>query len=171
MAWKSGLKVPLLPLGPSCPLQTILLRDLVGCDSQLQIVMAISRAFFKIWILPNSHYSQQHAATPEPVSSNLKKWRQTAITFCSGLSHPNGWAALPSENISRHFFQMAEKPSENIKGLNDLTVKSIEGPLEQNPDLKYVGSGFSCSVRTVPCQGFRNSLLPQLLLAPPANIS
>jgi hypothetical protein len=29
-AWKSGLEVPLLPLGPSCPLQTILLSDLVG---------------------------------------------------------------------------------------------------------------------------------------------
>jgi hypothetical protein len=41
LAWKSGLKVPLLPLGPSCPLQTILLSDLVWCDSQLQKLMAI----------------------------------------------------------------------------------------------------------------------------------
>jgi hypothetical protein len=38
----------LLHLGPSCPLQTILLSDLVGCDSLLQIVMAVWRAFFKI---------------------------------------------------------------------------------------------------------------------------
>ncbi len=45
-AWKSGLKVPLLLLGPSCPLQTILLSDLVGCDSPLQIVMVIWRFFF-----------------------------------------------------------------------------------------------------------------------------
>jgi hypothetical protein len=39
-AWKSGLKVPVLPLEPSCPLRTILLSDLVGCGS-LQIVTAI----------------------------------------------------------------------------------------------------------------------------------
>jgi hypothetical protein len=32
LAWKSGLKVPLLPIGPSCPLQTILLYDLVRCE-------------------------------------------------------------------------------------------------------------------------------------------
>jgi hypothetical protein len=31
LAWKSGLKVSLLPLGPSCPLQILLLSDLVGC--------------------------------------------------------------------------------------------------------------------------------------------
>jgi hypothetical protein len=30
MTGKSDLKVPLLPLGPSCPLQTILLSDLEG---------------------------------------------------------------------------------------------------------------------------------------------
>ncbi len=30
-----------LPLGRSCPLQTILLSDLVGCDSPLQIVIAV----------------------------------------------------------------------------------------------------------------------------------
>jgi hypothetical protein len=45
-SWKSGLKVSLLPVGRSCPLQTILLSDLVGCDSPLQIVMAIWRTFF-----------------------------------------------------------------------------------------------------------------------------
>ncbi len=39
LAWKSGLKVSFLPLGRSCPLQTLLLSDLVGCDSPLQIVM------------------------------------------------------------------------------------------------------------------------------------
>jgi hypothetical protein len=32
-----------LPLGHSCPLQTTLLSDLVGCDSPLQIVMAVWR--------------------------------------------------------------------------------------------------------------------------------
>ncbi len=33
---KSGRKVSLLPLGRSCPLQTIPLSDLVGCGSPLQ---------------------------------------------------------------------------------------------------------------------------------------
>jgi hypothetical protein len=43
---KSGLKVTLPPLGPSCPLQTILLSYLVGCDSLLLIIVAIWRTFF-----------------------------------------------------------------------------------------------------------------------------
>jgi hypothetical protein len=30
LAWISGLKVPLLFLGPFCPLQTVLLSDVVG---------------------------------------------------------------------------------------------------------------------------------------------
>jgi hypothetical protein len=38
MAWNLGLKVPLLPLGPYSPPQTILLRDLVGCDTPTQQV-------------------------------------------------------------------------------------------------------------------------------------
>jgi hypothetical protein len=47
MALKSGLKVPLLPSGHYCPLQTILLSDLVGCYSLLQIVMAVPCTFSK----------------------------------------------------------------------------------------------------------------------------
>ncbi len=39
-------KNALTAIGPSCPLQTILLSDLVGCDSLLQIVMAVWRSFF-----------------------------------------------------------------------------------------------------------------------------
>jgi hypothetical protein len=35
-----------------------------------------------------------------------------AITICIGLSHPTGWAALPSENIG--IFIRAEKISEDI---------------------------------------------------------
>jgi hypothetical protein len=40
------LEVPLQPLGPSFLLQSVLLSDLVGCDSPLHIKMAVSR-FFK----------------------------------------------------------------------------------------------------------------------------
>jgi hypothetical protein len=91
LAWKSGLKVALLPLECSCPLQTILLRGLMRCDSPLQIVMAIQCKFkFK------------------------QKGRQTAITICRGLSHPTGRASLPSENISGRFFSRVENPSDDI---------------------------------------------------------
>ncbi len=43
LAWKSGVKVPLLSFGRSSFLQTILLSDLVGCDCPLQIVMTLWR--------------------------------------------------------------------------------------------------------------------------------
>jgi hypothetical protein len=70
LAWKSGLKVPLLPLGRSCPLQTILLSDLVGCDIPLQIVMAFWRTIIVSRGL--SHPTQK-------VQIQTKR-RQTAIT-------------------------------------------------------------------------------------------
>ncbi len=63
LARKSGPKVPFLPLGRSCPLQTILLRDLVGCDSPLQIVMDFWR----------HHYCQQRTVTSDPESLNSNK--------------------------------------------------------------------------------------------------
>ncbi len=77
MTWKSGLKVPFLPLGHSRPLQTMLLSDLVGCDSPLQIEMAfwrtiivsrgLSHLTLKVWIqtkrLSNCHYYLQRAVT------------------------------------------------------------------------------------------------------------
>jgi hypothetical protein len=82
MAWKSGLKLSFLPLGCSCPLQTILLNDLVGCDSPFQIVMAfwhtinISRGLShptqKVCIkksAPNCHYYLHRAVTPDWIGS------------------------------------------------------------------------------------------------------
>ncbi len=113
--------MPLLPLGPFCPLQTMLLSDLVGFDSPLQIEMAVWPPFLEL------------------------EARQTAIIVSSGLSHPTGWAALHSENISildgKHcplrtyhevFLSRAEKPSKDItlrlllmhmKGLKSLKIK------------------------------------------------
>jgi hypothetical protein len=35
-------------LGPSCPLQAILLGDLIGCGKSLQIVMAVWRTFLNL---------------------------------------------------------------------------------------------------------------------------
>ena len=78
LAWKSGLKVSLLHLGRSCPLQTILLSDLVGCYSPLQIVMAtwrtisVSRGLshptkklqFETKRAPKCHYYLQRAVRP-----------------------------------------------------------------------------------------------------------
>jgi hypothetical protein len=62
LAWKSGLKVPFLLLGHYCPLQTILLSGLVGCDSPLQIVMAFWRTIFV-----------SKGLTPHPESLNSNK--------------------------------------------------------------------------------------------------
>jgi hypothetical protein len=47
MACKSGFEVLLLHLGPSCPLQTNRLGDLVWCDSPRQMVMTVWRTFFE----------------------------------------------------------------------------------------------------------------------------
>ncbi len=47
LAWKSGHTVLLLPHGPTCPLQTILLGDLVRYNSLLQI-RAVRRVFYFI---------------------------------------------------------------------------------------------------------------------------
>ncbi len=88
LAWKTGLKVPFLPLGRSCPLQNILLCDLVGSDSPLQIVMAFLA----------HHFCQQRTVTPDPESLNSnKKGRQTTISICRGVSHPTGWAVSCSD--------------------------------------------------------------------------
>ncbi len=81
LAWKSlRLQRAFLPLGRSCPLQTIpTLSDLVGCDSPLQMVMAgwrtiivsreLSHPVQKVWIqtkkMPNCHYYLQRAVTPD----------------------------------------------------------------------------------------------------------
>jgi hypothetical protein len=99
LAWKSALKVPLLPLRRYCPLQTILLSDLVGCDSPLQIVMATWRTIIVSRGL--SHPTQK-------VQIQTKR-APTAITICRRLSHPTGRATLPSDNI-RGFFQGCRNP-------------------------------------------------------------
>ncbi len=65
--------MPLLTLGPSCPLQTILLSDLVECDGPLQIVMAFWRTFFKIWCAPNSNYFSPAGCHTRPRKSNFEK--------------------------------------------------------------------------------------------------
>jgi hypothetical protein len=96
----------LLPFGPPCPLQTILLRDLVGYDSPLKIVMTVWCTFFK-----NLKHAKQLLLSAAGFHTfKLKEVRQTTIIINSGLSHLTGWAALPSENISRHFSRV-EKPS------------------------------------------------------------
>jgi hypothetical protein len=80
MAWKSGLKVPLLPLGPYCPLQTIFLSDLVGCNLPLQTVMAVWRNFF----------------------FNMEG--QTAIIDSSGLSHPTQKIPIEKSVPNCHYY-------------------------------------------------------------------
>ncbi len=92
--------MPLLPLGPSCPLQTILLSDLVWYDSPLQIEMVVWRAFFKF------------------------KASQLAMIVCYRLPHPTqhvqtyhgvfSRAEKSSQDITQGLFLM------NMKGLTNL---------------------------------------------------
>jgi hypothetical protein len=74
--WKSGLKAPLMPIGRSCPLQTILLNDLVGCDSPLQIVMVVWRTI--IFSRGLSHPTQK-------LQIQIKR----AINICRGFVTPD----------------------------------------------------------------------------------
>ncbi len=100
LAWKSDIEVPFRPLPCSCPLQTILLSDPVGCNSPLQIVMVT----FWCTIIVSRGLSHP----------TLKVWIQTKrAPNCRGLSHPTGWAALPSDNIPGHFSRV-EKPPDDI---------------------------------------------------------
>ncbi len=60
--------------------------------------------FFHIWRAPNSHYSLQQAATPNPASSNCQKLFQTTIINCSELLYPTGCAVGCSEfDFFSHF--------------------------------------------------------------------
>jgi hypothetical protein len=90
LAWKSGLKVPLLPLGRSCPMKTILLSDLVRCDSPLQIIMSIWRTIIDRRGL--SHPTQK-------IQIQAKSVPNCHYYICRGLSHPAGRATLLSDNI------------------------------------------------------------------------
>jgi hypothetical protein len=77
--WKLGLKVPVLPLGRSGPPQTILLSDLVGFGSHLQIVLVVWCPFYKFEVCQTAMIVLRELSLPNPGSSNSKKVRQTAI--------------------------------------------------------------------------------------------
>ncbi len=111
--------------GPSCPLQTILLSNLVWFDSTLQIVKVATHTFLKFEARKMTIIVCSRLSHPTQQVQILKKVHQTAITICSGLSHPTGQTASPSENTSQRFSR-AKKPSEdttlrlflmNMKGL------------------------------------------------------
>ncbi len=94
LAWKSGLNGPFLPLGCSCPLQTIMLSNLVWCDFPLQIVMTfwgtiivsrgLSHLTQNVWIqtkrAPNCHYYLQRAVTPDWMGS-IALWKHIRVFF------------------------------------------------------------------------------------------
>jgi hypothetical protein len=106
----------LLPLRPSCLLQTILLSDLVWCDSPLQKVITVWCTFFYIRVC------------------------QTAIIVSSGLSHPTQKDQIKKCGPSCHFyteiitefFSRAGKPSEDVN--NCLFLINKKG-LKVNSDL------------------------------------
>ncbi len=105
---KHCLRVSLLTLGPSCPLLTILLSDLVECGRLLQKVMAVWRTFFFILNAPNSHYSlhlTQHAC------SNSKE-RGTYGHFYLQRAFLPDWIGITAlwGHITGVFFQGQKKP-------------------------------------------------------------
>jgi hypothetical protein len=126
--------VPFLPEGPSCPLQTILLSDLVGCDSPLQIEMAV----FKCTSAICQCYLQQ-AVTRDIASSDSKTVCQTAITICRGLSHRLDGNHRPMRTYLG-IFPRTEKPSEEINSCLFLLNKK---------GLRW--SGMSGGVADSPC--------------------
>ncbi len=98
-------KIHLLPLGPSCPLQTILLSDLVWYDSPLQIVMVVWRALKKCKASQLAMIVCYRLPHPTQQVKIPTKVRQMASVICRGLLYLYGWA---SENISRRFFKGRE---------------------------------------------------------------
>jgi hypothetical protein len=106
--------VPLLPLGSFCLLQTILLSDLVGCDSLLQIVIIPWHTSFKFEARQTAITISRGLLRLTQQVQILKKVRQTAILSAEGCHTQLDGAALPSGNISQCFFSRAEKPSEEI---------------------------------------------------------
>ncbi len=68
---KKGIGQVLALLPFFCSLLTILLSDLVGYSSLLQIVMAVWRKFFLIWSVRHSHYSIVCTRLP-PLTQQLK---------------------------------------------------------------------------------------------------
>ncbi len=82
-------------------LVTLALKKILG------LVLA-SKSGLKVPFLPLLSAEVGHT---RPRKFEFKqKGRQTAITICRGLSHPTGWAALPSDNILGRFFQGWRNP-------------------------------------------------------------
>ncbi len=105
--------MPFLPLGCSCPLQTIVLSDLVGCDSPLQIDNLLGH-----------HYCQQRDVRPnskESLNSN-KQGAKLPLLSAEGCH-----TRLDGQHFPQGVYSRVEKPSNDInsclvlmntKGLN-----------------------------------------------------
>ncbi len=95
--------MPLLLLGRSCPLQIILLCDLVGCaDSNV----SLAHFFKKLMYFEQPLLSAAGPTQQVKIQKSVPNGHYS--TFCRGLSHPTGWTALPSGNISQCFFKGRE---------------------------------------------------------------
>jgi hypothetical protein len=107
---------------------------LVGCDSPLQTVVVVWSTFLKFEACQTAIIVSSGLPHPTEQVQILKKVRQLTITADYHL--PTGWAALPSEKISRRFSR-AEKPLlrtlMNMKGLR-------KGFLLQEKEFKAVAS-------------------------------
>jgi len=116
-----------VPLRPSCLQQTILLSDLVGCDSPLQIVMAVWHTFFKFEVCQTAITICSALSRLIEQVQILKKYAERPLLSAEGC---HTWLHISSIALWEHitaFFSRAEKPSKDIysrlflmdkKGLN-----------------------------------------------------
>ncbi len=107
--------MPLLPLGPFCPLQTILLRDLVGSDSPLQIVMAVWHTVFKFEARQTAHIYSAAGCHAGLASSHLKKCVIRPFLSAEGCHTWLDGQHCPLRTY-HGIFSRAEKPSEDTNG-------------------------------------------------------
>jgi hypothetical protein len=102
LAWKSGLGVPLLPLGPFCPLQKILLSEVGYADSNGRLAHFFQ---FEARQTVISFYSQQSRLSSK---FELKtKCAKRPLLFAEGCHTQLDKQHCP-ENISRRFFKAGE---------------------------------------------------------------
>ncbi len=101
---KSGLKLLMLPLGPSCLLQTILLSDLVGCDRPLHFLL-------KFEVCQNSNYCPQRAVTTYwPRKFRVKKSASTCHYYLQQAVTPDWMGSVALWEHIMASFSRAENP-------------------------------------------------------------
>ncbi len=97
-----------------CPLQTIMLSALVGCDSPLQIVMAVWHIFLQMKCAKQLLLSAAGSHAWPSKLKILKKCAKRSLLSAKGCHIQLDGQKCPLRTYRAGFFQRAEKPSEDI---------------------------------------------------------